>query len=119
MTTRIAPVPPGLQAPGRRLWRAVLTDFELDEHERLLLLEAARTVDVLERLNDEVLAAESLTVTNRRGEPVAHPAAVEARQQRLALARLLASLRMPSGEEETRPQRRGGARGTYRMRAVQ
>jgi hypothetical protein len=39
---------------------------------------------------------------------------VEARQQRIALARLLAALRLPSGEEgeqDRRPQRRMGVRG--------
>ncbi|MDQ3452051.1 MAG: hypothetical protein M3493_05025 [Actinomycetota bacterium] len=38
---------------------------------------------------------------------------MEARQQRIALARLLAALRLPAGEVEQRPQRRVGVRGTY------
>ena len=53
-----------------------------------------------------------------------HPAIVEARQLRIALARLSASLRLPAGEEGDepqhlrRPQRRGAARGVYGVRGV-
>ncbi|MDP9092280.1 MAG: hypothetical protein M3N95_04890 [Actinomycetota bacterium] len=62
-----------------------------------------------------------VTVTNFKGDQVAHPAMVEARQQSIVLARLLAVLRMPAGEEGgqlVRPQRRGGVRGAYGVRAV-
>ncbi len=38
--------PDELKPAGRKLWRAVLRDFELGEHEKAVLLEAARTVDV-------------------------------------------------------------------------
>src|SRR3546814_1101361 len=54
----------------------------------------------------------------------AHPGVVEMRQQRIALARLLAALRLPAGEEGAlgtparRPQRRGGARGVYGIRGA-
>lgn len=85
-----------------------------------MLLQACRTADRLDRLEVEA-AAGSVTVTNFRGDQVAHPAMVEARQQAIVLARLLAALRMPAGEEGgqlIRPQRRGGARGTYGVRAV-
>jgi hypothetical protein len=59
--------------------------------------------------------------TRRRA--CAHPAVVEARQQRLALARLLAALRLPAGAEDDlaagrRPQRRVGVRGFYGPRSV-
>ncbi len=53
----------------------------------------------------------------------ANPAAVEARQQRIALARLLAALRLPAGEEDdrqagARAQRRVGVRGVYGVRGA-
>jgi len=46
---------------------------------------------------------------------------VEARQQRIALARLLAALRLPAGGEGdvqagARPARKGGVRGVYDIR---
>ncbi|KEP41090.1 hypothetical protein MKSMC1_37520 [Mycobacterium kansasii] len=48
----------------------------------------------------------------------AHPALTAAQQQRIVLARLAASLRLPSGDQDDpsvlrRPQRRGAARGVY------
>lgn len=62
-----------------------------------------------------------MTTHNVKGDRVAHPAQVEARQQSLTLARLLASLRLPFGEAEgeaSRPQRRGAVRGSYGVRRV-
>lgn len=111
--------PAGLQTAGVALWRAVTVEYEIDQHELLLLREACRCADRLERLAVEA-AAGSVTVTNVKGDLTAHPALVEARQQSLTLARLLASLRLPSGEEtgERRPQRRGAARGSYGLRGV-
>ena len=79
-----------------------------------LLLEAARTLDVLEQLA-AVVDRDGVMVTNARGEAQTHPAVVEGRQQRLALARIIATLRLPEDAEEAagRPQRRGAARGFY------
>jgi hypothetical protein len=87
---------------------------ELDEHEQLLLVEACRVADRLQRLADESDGA-PLTTQNFKGDDVANPLLVEARQQSLVFARLLASLRLPIGDEDdmTRPQRRGAVRGVY------
>src|SRR3954470_14653575 len=110
------PKPPrGAQRAGKALWDAVLDEYELKEHERLLPREAVRTVDTLDTLEARV-AADGPLLGSSQGER-AHPALVEARQQRIALARLLAALRLPAGEEESgdqrRPQRRMGVRGVY------
>lgn len=117
MTGDKMPVPAGLGVSGRRLWRSLADAFELDVHEQLLLIEACRCADRLDRLDAES-AAGPVTVQNHRGDQVAHPAMVESRQQAIVLSRLLASLRMPSGEADQRPQRRGAARGTYRARPL-
>lgn len=112
--------PAGLSAAGLRLWRAVLEAWELDEHELSLLREACRTVDLLERLDARV-RRDGPVIDGPQGQR-AHPAAVEARQQRIALARLLAALRLPDGDvgdaSAGRRQRRVGARGVYVMRGV-
>ena len=50
--------------------------------------------------------------------PRVHPALVELRQQRIALARLLAALRVPTGEDTGRAQHRTGVRGVYGIRGV-
>ena len=120
-TENDAPEPPtGTGAAGRRLWASVTTDYDLDEHERAVLVEATRTVDLLDELNAAV-RSEGAIVDSPQGQK-AHPAVVEARQQRVVLARLLAALRMPVGEAgdlqaHARPRRRG-PRGVYRIRGV-
>src|SRR3954466_1627199 len=101
--------PKGLATAGRKLWRSVVDAYDLDQHEELLLLAACRCADHLDRLAAEA-ATNGVTTTNARGDEIAHPAIVESRQQSITLSRLLASLRLPSGEEESRPQRRGASR---------
>jgi hypothetical protein len=113
--------PQGLQPEGIKLWQAVTVDYELDQHELALLLAAGRTVDRLEDIA-EALHGAPLTVENKRGDMIVQPLLVEQRQQSLVLARLVASLRLPSGETEEgeliRPQRRGAARGSYGIRGI-
>ena len=101
-------VPAGAGAAGRRLWRAVLADFELAEHEMVLLRQAVRVTDLCELLQQQV--DDDGPLLGGR----AHPALVELRQQRILLARLIVALRVPLGEEEeeaksiaSRPQRAG------------
>lgn len=101
---------------GLRLWRSVVDRYVFDEHELVLLREAVRTTDLLVKL-DEWIRADGPLIDSPQGRK-AHPAAVEARQQRIALARLMAVLRLPSGEEGdqqagARPQRRSGMRRPY------
>ena len=107
------PAPPkGTRAAGRRLWRAVLSDYELAEHELTLLRQAVRVADLCEDLQQRV--DEEGPVLGDR----AHPALVELRQQRILLARLIVALRVPLDDEENhsrpaqRTQRRG-LRGVY------
>lgn len=115
--------PSGTSASGRRLWTDVLDKYELEEHELALLREMTRTVDLLDALAARV-AEDGLMVPGPGLMPRVHPAIVESRQLRIALARLSASLRLPAGEEGDqpkhlrRPQRRGGARGPYGIRGV-
>ncbi len=118
MTTK-APV--GAGPAGRRLWSSVIEDYDLDEHETALLVEAVRTLDLLADL-EVVIKRDGPLVDSPQGLK-AHPAVVEARQQRIVFARLLAALRLPSGDEHTkaagsRPQRRVGVRGAYGVRSV-
>jgi hypothetical protein len=113
--------PTGLREAGKRLWRSILDDFELDEHERAMLLEACRSVDLLDQL-DAAVRKDGPMVDSPQGQK-AHPAAVEARQQKIALARLLAALRLPAGAEGDqaagrRPTRRVGVRGVYGIRGA-
>lgn len=111
--------PAGTLAAGKRLWTSILDRYELEEHEMALLVEMVRTVDVLTRL-DTTIRAEGVTIDGGESGPKVHPAVVEARQQRQALARLRAALRLPEEDEagaDRRPQRRA-VRGAYGPRAV-
>jgi phage terminase small subunit len=111
------PRPPKGSGPsGRRLWASVQAEFELGEHERALLAAMCRQVDRLDQL-EELIAAEGLTVTGH-GTVKMHPAVVEARQSAIAVARIGAALRLPSGEEDDTVvpgQRRAGVRGVYQI----
>jgi hypothetical protein len=113
----VAVTPGELGESGARLWESVVEQFDLDVHEELLLLSACRTADLLDRLAERAKRGE-LTVVNAKGEQVTAPWITEHRMQSHNLARLLASMRMPSGEEDGRPQRRGAARGSYGVRQM-
>ncbi len=107
--------PTGAHQAGRRLWRAVLDDFELAEHELVLLREAVAVVDVCHELQ-AVVATHGPMVDGK-----ANPALVELRMQRQLLGRLLAALRVPLGAEEDQPAgrlQRRTTRGFYGVRAV-
>jgi len=118
LTTPLTP-PVGLRprGRGRRLWRQVLAGLELDSHELGLLTETCRTLDLLDTLAE--LAGEHglLTPDGRMA-----PYVVEGRLQRIALSRLVASLRLPESLSEpivpSRPQRRGAARGPYGLKVI-
>ena len=113
--------PDDLKHEGRALWFSILDDLDLDQHELSLLRAAARTADRLEDIAQELDGA-PLTVSNFKGDEVANPLLVEQRMQAASHAKLLASLRLPTGLSEDgglkRPQRRGSARGPYGLRAV-
>lgn len=87
--------PAGLRARGRRLWDFVTGIADLDEHERALLVEAARVLDDVERLERE-LSGEPSTVLGASGQLVVHPLRADLRAQRTLLARLLSQLDVPS-----------------------
>lgn len=105
----------GTSPEARALWHSVVDDFELDEHETALLRCAVHTVDLIGTLQTKIDEI-GVIVASPQGVK-ANPAVVEIRAQRLVLARLLAALRLPTGDEADlkRPQRRGGPRGPERL----
>ena len=114
-SSKIPAVPPGSKAAGRALWRSILENYELETHELTLLRQACAVADTCAALQ-VVIDRDGVLIENRFREPVAHPATVELRQQRIVLTRLVVALRVPLGDQEqqhgARPQRRG-ARGVY------
>lgn len=100
------------------LWEAVTDAYELAEHELVLLGEACRTAVLCDELQDR-LDDDGPLLKGKDG-PRVHPAAVELRQQRIVLARLLVALRIPTDDEgEVDPEsgrtQRRGVRGVYGM----
>ena len=98
---------------GRSLWVSIVEALELDAHEVALLHEAARTLDVLDALDDLARNAGYLLPDGRVG-----PWVTEARMQRIVFARTIAALRLPEdlADPTRRPQRRS-ARGAYAPRS--
>lgn len=116
---KVPAAPAGSKAAGKRLWQAVLGGFVLDEHELTLLRQAVAVADTCDELQ-KVIDADGPMIKNRFGEPIAHPAAVELRAQRIVLARLIVALRVPLGDEDAqvgRGQRRA-IRGVYGLGAA-
>jgi hypothetical protein len=102
----------------------VVTDYVLAEHETALLREAVRVADTCADLQARV--DKDGPVLDGKVGPVAHPALVELRQERVLLARLLVALRVPIGDAEegeskhsgTKRAQRRGTRGAYGPRAL-
>lgn len=102
-------MPRGLGTAGQKLWKATTEEFELADHELAQLEEACRTRDRIRDL-DKAVAKDGLMIGSSQGSRL-HPAVAESRQQRLALARMLATLAIP-GLDDDLPAARG-VRGVY------
>lgn len=110
MTTQSKPRrPAGLKAAGRALWASIVADFEMNTAEAAQLEEACRTRDRIKEL-DAAVVNDGLMIASSQGMRL-HPAVTEARAQRLALARILATLGVPGLDEDLPASR--PVRGVY------
>lgn len=110
---------------GAELWAEVMESNVLDSSQRVILLEACRTVDRLQGLDDVVRGKGVLELMHFRvpsamddqGLVTVHLTVdgvlSEARQQANILKQLLVSLRLPDEASGKKPQQRG-ARGAYK-----
>ena len=97
-----APVPrapAGLGARGRRLWKAVIADFDLGTTETEVLTMACRTLDRIAALEDELKDAPAM-VEGSQGQPRPNPLAAELRAEVLLAAKLVAQLGLPDVDED-------------------
>lgn len=109
-------VPPaGLSAAGLALWRVVTAEYALDERETHVLALACAQADVLAALEAAVVA-DGAMVAGSAGQPRLHPAVAEARQARIAVARLLGQLALPTAEGRPTTARGQQARAAARAR---
>lgn len=124
--------PKTLGSRGKRLWREIAAERTLDPMQKVLLEEACRTTDRLEKLDEKLRGdadswahlrtrAESLHVDEDGDKSVTidlvvDGALTEARQQQNILKQLLAAMRLEDVATGKKPQARGGARGAYAPR---
>jgi hypothetical protein len=94
--------PDGLREKGLTLWQRLIAEYDFGAApEKLLILEeAARTADMVARLQAIVDEAQELRVRGSQGQPVAMPEVTELRQYRAQMASLLDKLRLPEEDVE-------------------
>jgi hypothetical protein len=111
------PVEPAFAAAGTQLWQSVTAVLVLDAHEEQLLVELCRTADQLDELQ-KIVDRDGVLSDSSQGVR-AHPALQELRQQRIAFARLVTALGLPSGMRDAQSQTKRGkprpVRGVYRI----
>src|SRR5262245_6345281 len=90
---KIPIAPAGLSPEARRLWRRVVTRWELHQGELFVLSQACECLDALRR-SEAIVAKEGQTFMDARGLPKAHPAALLARDLRSQLAKLVKQLKL-------------------------
>jgi hypothetical protein len=83
--------PNGLQGPGRKLWKTVLSGFQMRGDELLLLAAAAKLADETARLEAELSTSPTMVVGST-GQAKVSPLFGEIRAHRLAFGRILAGL---------------------------
>ena len=106
MTEKRPRPPAGLEKAGKRVWREILDEFDLDSRERIVLEQACRQLDSVADL--EALIDESgLVSRGSRGQLRLSASVTELRQARLAVSRLLSELALPDVEDTTAASRRG------------
>ena len=93
-------IPPGLSPETRRLWREMMATYRLENPAaKLLLRTACEAVDRL-RQAQKAIKNDGVSVKNRYGMPVAHPALRTEAQARQAVLQSLKQLRVDPGEFE-------------------
>jgi hypothetical protein len=109
MTEQKRRAPRNLGRPGKAFWRQVTDDYELSPAEEAVLVEACRTLDMIDRLEEEA-AGQPLTEISPQGR-VVNPLIRECRMQKAILDRLVRSLGIPLVDGTSRGSRPG--RGEY------
>ena len=91
--------PANLESRGLKFWQDATGVYEFRADELLILEDACRELDVIDRLEEELRTAD-LLVKGSMGQDVANPLLGEVRQHRALYARLVKQLALPDGEAE-------------------
>lgn len=110
-------MPRGLakDGPGQRLWRDIISKWELTEREYRLLEDACFTKDRI--MKERRVIGDRLMIPGSMGQMVPHPMLKELRADESHLAQLLAKIDLPEPEAEASDAGADGERSA-RMRAV-
>lgn len=100
--------PAGLKAGGKRLWKAVVREFEIELHNAPILAAACFQADRIEAAREKI-ATEGIEFKDRFGQPKEHPAVGTERAASQAMKTLLRELGLDI-VPEVRGNRRPGTR---------
>ena len=102
MTAKKPVAPSALRPAGVALWRAVVAGYELERHELASLELACRQADLCTDL-EALIAEDGLVVIGSSGQRRLNGAVSELRQSRLALAKLVSELSLPTEDALAAP----------------
>ncbi|ALI28382.1 hypothetical protein XA26_45820 [Mycolicibacterium fortuitum] len=93
--------PAGLGRRGKALWTELHTEFDFagEPHRRVLVEDACREADLIDRLQRAV-TSHDLRVRGSQAQPVIAPEVSELRLHRKALADILRALALPDAEDD-------------------
>ena len=101
-------IPPGLKKDGKKFFRKIIEDFELENHHLEILKQAAKCLDDLS-LDEKTIESEGRFFTDRYGQPKEHPAVTATRQTRGLFQRLIREVGLDIIDtSDSRPIRNGG-----------
>lgn len=100
MAARRPKMPSGLGTEGRKLWREIVGEFDVNEepHKRRILFDACKTADLIDQL-ETAMQSQPLTAKGSMGQLVIHPLIAQSQSARTQLAQLLTRLNFAPPEE--------------------
>lgn len=101
--------PAKLGTKARKVWTDINATYDLRADELRILEDACREIDLIERLEKELVGAK-LIVLGSMKQPVANPLVQEIRQHRGTLKSLFGALDLPDDPAEPAPSRSTSAR---------
>lgn len=81
-----------LGANGQNLYDALIDGRDVNAAHKIMALNAARIADMLDNIQQELIACPNLTVINSQGTETANPLITEARQLTSTLSQILSKL---------------------------
>ena len=103
---KIPKAPNGLNSPGKRFWKKVLSEYDLQEsHDLERLAMACKCLDDLAEAEKRV-KSDGMFVTNRYGNLVEHPGIKLVKDSRTLFIKIIREMCLDLTTGESRPPRR-------------